>query len=168
MSTPSRADLVALSRLDATGQAELVARGELTSGELLDAAEARIALLEPIIHAIPTLDLWRARRAEPAAGPFRGVPFLVKDITPYPGMRWAMGTRLLRDNTSAPPTPFVARVDAAGLVVIGKSATSEMGLLGSTETLAEGVTHNPWDLSRSAAGSSGGAAAAVAAGLVPI
>ncbi|HUQ03724.1 MAG TPA: amidase family protein [Kofleriaceae bacterium] len=157
-----------LSRLDATAQAELVARGELTCGDLLDAAEARIRLLEPIIHAIPTLDLWRARRTAPVPGPFRGVPFLVKDVTAYPGLRWAMGTRLLRDNKQAIPTPFTSRVDAAGFAVIGKSASSEIGLLGSTETLAEGVTHNPWDLSRSAAGSSGGAAAAVAAGLVPI
>jgi amidase len=74
----------------------------------------------------------------------------------------------MRRNRSAPPTPFAARVDDAGLVVLGKSAMSEMGLLGSTETLAEGITHNPWDLSRSATGSSGGSAAAVAAGLVPV
>lgn len=169
MNTTTRTkDLAFLARLDATAQAELVARGELTCAELLDAVEARIAALEPLIRAIPTLDLARARRVEPADGPFRGVPFLVKDVTPYPGLRWALGTRLLRANTAAPPTPFSARLDAAGLVTIGKSATSELGLLGSTETLAEGVTHNPWDLSRSAAGSSGGAAAAVAAGLVPL
>lgn len=169
MSNTLRAsDLAALSRLDATAQAELVARNELTPADLLDAAEARIEVLEPIIHSIVTLDLARARSVKPAAGPFRGVPFLVKDATPYPGLRWAIGTRLMRANRNAPATPFSSRIDAAGLVVIGKSATSEMGLLGSTETLAEGVTHNPWDLSRSAAGSSGGAAAAVAAGLVPI
>lgn len=166
--TLGRSDLAALSRLDATAQAELVARGELTPADLLDAAEERIAFLEPLLHTIPTLELGRARRVDPAKGPFRGVPFLIKDVTPYPGLRWTFGTRLMRDNMNAPPTPFSARVDAAGLVVIGKSATSELGLLGSTETLAEGVTHNPWDLSRSAAGSSGGAAAAVAAGLVPI
>lgn len=161
-------DSTDLSRLDATAQAALVASGELPPADLLDAAAARLARLEPLIHAIPTLDLARARGVEPAAGPFRGVPFLIKDVTPYPGLPWALGTRLMRGNPAAPRTPFSARVDAAGLVVIGKSATSELGLLGSTETLAEGVTHNPWDLAYSAAGSSGGAAAAVAAGLVPL
>ncbi|NVB77467.1 MAG: amidase [Kofleriaceae bacterium] len=157
-----------IARLDATAQAELVARGELTAAELLDAAEDRVNRLEPLLHTMATVDFERARARRPAKGPFHGVPFLLKDTTPYPGLRWALGTRLMRRNTAAPPTPFGARVDAAGLVVIGKSAMSEMGLLGSTETLAEGITHNPWDLSRSATGSSGGSAAAVAAGLVPL
>jgi amidase len=79
-----------------------------------------------------------------------------------------MGSRLFAQNRQAPATPYSERIDRSGLVVVGKSATSEFGLLGSTETLQEGVTHNPWDLSRSAAGSSGGAAAAVAAGIVPL
>jgi amidase len=157
-----------LSRLDATAQAELVASGELTAAELLDAAEDRVRRLEPLLHTMATVDFVRARGARPAKGPFHGVPFLLKDTTPYPGLRWALGTRLMRTNMAAPPTPFGARVDAAGFVVIGKSTMSEMGLLGSTETLAEGITHNPWDLSRSATGSSGGSAAAVAAGIVPI
>jgi amidase len=157
-----------LARLDATAQAELVARGEVTAAELLGAAEERVNRLEPLLHTMATIDFARARSVRPAQGPFHGVPFLLKDTTPYPGLRWALGTRLMRRNMAAPPTPFAARVDAAGLVVIGKSTMSEMGLLGSTETLAEGITHNPWDLSRSATGSSGGSAAAVAAGLVPI
>jgi amidase len=157
-----------LARLDATAQAELVATGEVTAAELLDAAEDRVRRLEPLLHTMATVDFERARGARPAKGAFHGVPFLLKDTTPYPGLRWALGTRLMRNNMAAPPTPFGARVDAAGLVVIGKSAMSEMGLLGSTETLAEGITHNPWDLSRSATGSSGGSAAAVAAGIVPI
>jgi amidase len=157
-----------IARLDATAQAELVTKGELTAAELLEAAAARFDRLEPLLHTTATLDLERARRARPAKGAFQGVPFLLKDTTPYPGLRWGLGTRLLRNNMASPPTPFAARIDAAGLVVIGKSAMSEMGLLGSTETLANGVTHNPWDLSRSATGSSGGSAAAVAAGLVPI
>jgi amidase len=157
-----------IARLDATAQAELVQRKELTAAELLDAAEERVRLLEPLLHTMATTDFARARTVRPAAGPFQGVPFLLKDTTPYPGLRWSLGTRLMRANLAAPPTPFGARVDAAGLVVIGKSTMSELGLLGSTETLAEGITHNPWDLSRSATGSSGGSAAAVAAGLVPI
>lgn len=161
-------DQASLARLDGVAQAELVARGELTRGELLDACAARIEAMNPLIRALPTVDVERARSAPAAAGPFAGVPFVVKDVTPYPGLRWSMGSRLFARNAAAPPTPYSTRIDAAGLVTVGKSASSEFGLLGSTETLLEGVTHNPWDLATSAAGSSGGAAAAVAAGIVPL
>jgi amidase len=157
-----------LAGLDGVAQAELVARGELTAAELLDACAARVERCEPLIHSAVTLDFARARALEPAAGPFKGVPTLLKDVFPYPGLRWGMGSRLFAQNRQAPPTPYSAQIDRSGLVVVGKSATSEFGLLGSTETLQEGVTHNPWDLARSAAGSSGGAAAAVAAGIVPL
>jgi len=157
-----------LVHLDAVAQAELVRRGELSASELLDACAARIERCEPLIHSIVTLDWERARAAQPADGPFKGVPTLVKDLLPYPGLRWGLGSRLLAQNRNAPSTPYGEHIDRSGLVVVGKSASSEFGLLGSTETLQEGVTHNPWDLSRSAAGSSGGAAAAVAAGIVPI
>jgi len=161
-------DLDFLAGLDAVAQAELLARGELSATELLDACAARVERCEPLIHSIVTLDWPRARAFQPAAGPFKGVPTLVKDVFPYPGLRWGLGSRLFARNMQAPATPYSERIDGSGLVVVGKSATSELGLLGSTETLQEGVTHNPWDLSRSAAGSSGGAAAAVAAGIVPL
>ena len=157
-----------LARLDAVAQAELVRRGELSAAELLEACVARVERCEPLIHSTVTLDWERARAFKAGEGPFKGVPTLVKDVFPYPGLRWGMGSRLFAQNRQAPPTPYSERIDGSGLVVVGKSATSELGLLGSTETLQEGVTHNPWDLSRSAAGSSGGAAAAVAAGIVPI
>lgn len=162
------ASLRSLARLDGVAQAELVARGELSAAELLEACAERIEALNPLLRAIPALDLERARAAKPAPGPFSGVPFLVKDVTPYPGLPWTVGSRLLAHNVAAQATPYSERLDEAGLVTVGKSATSEFGLLGSTETLIAGVTHNPWDLSYSAAGSSGGAAAAVAAGLVPL
>jgi len=161
-------DLDFLARLDGVAQAELVAQGELSRAELLDACAARFERCEPLIHSTVTLDWARARAFEPADGPFKGVPTLAKDMFPYPGLRWGMGSRLFAHNLQAPPTPYGEQLDRSGLVVVGKSATSELGLLGSTETLQEGVTHNPWDLSRSAAGSSGGAAAAVAAGIVPL
>ena len=161
------AKLGGLSRLDGVAQAQLVEKGEVSAAELLEACAERLEALEPLLHTVVTLDLERARSVRPAAGPFSGVPFLVKDVTPYPGLRWGLGSRLFAKNMAAPPTPYAARIDAAGLVTVGKSATSELGMLGSTETLAEGVTHNPWDLAFSASGSSGGAAAAVAAGLVP-
>lgn len=78
-----------------------------------------------------------------------------------------MGSRLFKQNVGPHHTPYSAKLADAGLQCVGKTATSEFGLLGSTETFLEGATHNPWDLSYSAAGSSGGSAAAVAAGLVP-
>ncbi|MEZ4381280.1 MAG: amidase family protein [Nannocystaceae bacterium] len=158
----------ALARLDGVAQAELVTRGELSREELLDACAERVAALNPLLRAITALDVEGARARPQGDGPFAGVPFLVKDLTPYPGLPWTAGSRLFASNVAAEPTPYSARIDAAGLVTIGKSATSEFGLLGSTETLLHGATLNPWDLSRSAAGSSGGAAAAVAAGLVPL
>jgi amidase len=161
-------NLAQLVHLDAVAQAELVQRGELRAEQLLDACAERARRCEPLIHSTVTWDWQRARAIEPSNGPFSGVPTLVKDALPYPGLRWGMGSRLFAENNHAPATPYSQRIDGSGLVVIGKSATSEFGLLGSTETLHEGVTHNPWDLSRSAAGSSGGAAAAVAAGIVPM
>jgi amidase len=157
-----------LVHLDAVAQAELVRRGELSALELLDACAARAERCEPLIHSAVSLDWERARALKPADGPLKGVPTLVKDLLPYPGLRWGMGSRLLAHNRQAPATPYSECIDRSGLVVVGKSANSEFGLLGSTETLQDGVTHNPWDLSRSAAGSSGGAAAAVAAGIVPL
>ncbi len=159
--------LHALARLDAVAQAELVERGELETRELIDAFCERYEAVNPLVRAVPIVDLEHAREAEVRAGPFSGVPFLVKDAAPWPGLRWSMGSRLFARNVASASTPYGARIEAAGLVTVGKSAVSELGLLCSTETLFEGVTHNPWDLSRSAAGSSGGAAAAVAAGIVP-
>ncbi|MCM2335120.1 MAG: amidase family protein [Anaeromyxobacteraceae bacterium] len=159
--------LASLARLDATAQAALLAGGEVSPEELLAAAQERIDALDPLLGAVVT-------RADPAPprvrppGPLAGVPFLVKDATPWPGLRWSLGSRLLAANAAPAQTPYGARLEAAGLVCVGKSATSEFGLLGSTETLLEGPTLNPWDLSRSATGSSGGSAAAVAAGLVPV
>ncbi len=159
-----------LSRLDAVAQASLVARGEVSALELVEAAIRRIEALEPSIHALASHDFAaaRARAAQRPTGPLGGVPFLVKDILPYPGQRCAMGSRLFRGNVAREGSPYTERLDAAGLISLGKSTTSEFGLLGSTETLLEGVTHNPWDLTRSATGSSGGSAAAVASGMVPL
>ncbi|QDE81941.1 amidase family protein [Myxococcus xanthus] len=162
------AKLAALARLDGVAQAELVAKGEVSAEELLDACVERMAALNPLLNAAPVLDFERARTRPAAPGPFSGVPFLIKDVTPYPGLRWSLGSRLFAGNITDQATPYSERLDEAGFVTVGKSATSEFGMLGSTETLLDGITHNPWELSTSAAGSSGGAAAAVAAGLVPL
>lgn len=156
---------VELARLDAMGQAELARRGDIDVTELAASAVRRIDTLNPLLRAVVTID--RAPRVR-SEGPLRGVPFLVKDSTPWPELRWSLGARLFRGQTTRAQTPYGRRLEAAGLACVGKSATAELGLLFSTETWLEGATHNPWDLSRSAAGSSGGAAAAVAAGLVPV
>jgi amidase len=160
----------ALAHLDAVAQAELVRRGDISCREVLEACAARAAAIDPLIHALTATDFDRAREraAQTPLGPFAGVPMLLKDLIAYPGLRWSMGSRLFAHNVGAEGSPFTARLDAAGLLTVGKTTTSEFGLLGSTETLLEGVTHNPWNLAYSASGSSGGAAAAVAAGVVPL
>lgn len=155
-----------LARLDGMAQAQLCARGEVSAVELFDACIARIDALNPLLRAVVSVE--RTRPPNPRPGPLSGVPFLVKDSTPWPGLRWSMGSRLFASNIAMQQTQYGTRLAESGLVCVGKSATSEFGLLGSTETLLEGITHNPWELSHSAAGSSGGSAAAVAAGLVPI
>ncbi|HET9929925.1 MAG TPA: amidase family protein, partial [Polyangiaceae bacterium] len=165
-------DFIEIAKLDATAQAELVRSGALSGDELLSACEARVRLLEPTVRAFSSINFEKARArlsAEPVrTGTFAGVPLAIKDVAPYPGFPWALGSRLLAKNLVTAPSPLVQRLEEAGFVVFAKSTTSEFGLLGSTETLLAGVTHNPWDLSRSALGSSGGAAAAVAAGLIPL
>jgi amidase len=159
-----------LVRLDGVAQAQLVQRGELAAQDLLDACERRLKLVDPLLHSVVTRDFEAARRRaeKGVAGPFAGVPFLFKDVCAYPGLRCSFGSRLFAGNVPERGSPFSERADAAGLLTVGKSATSELGMIGSTETLLEGVTHNPWGLTLSASGSSGGAAAAVAAGIVPL
>jgi amidase len=159
-------DKGSLARLDAIAQAELCARKEVSPDELFEASLVRIDALNPLLRAVVTVA--RDRPPQAKSGPLSGVPFLVKDATPWPGLRWSMGSRLFATNVTKQETPFAKRLADAGLVCVGKSATSEFGLLGSTETLLEGVTHNPWNLAFSATGSSGGSAVAVAAGLVPL
>ena len=162
--------LDSLARLDGVAQAQLVASGELSALDLLAACQRRLQLVDPLLHSVVTHDFEaaRARARRGLSGPLAGVPFLFKDVCAYPGLRCAFGSRLFAGNVAQTGTPFSEQVDALGLVTVGKSATSEFGLLGSTETLLEGVTHNPWRLTLSASGSSGGAAAAVAAGIVPL
>lgn len=131
----------------------------------LAATLARIAAVEPTIHAIAGLDgaaEWVADR------PLSGVPLLVKDLLPIAGRPCTFGSRLFRGFVAPASSPYAEALTRSGLRVIGRTTSSELGLLGSTESLADGVTRNPWDPARSAMGSSGGAAAAVASGMVTI
>jgi amidase len=160
-----------LARLDAIGQAELVHRGEATPVELVEAAIARIEALNPKINAVvtPLFEQARAeaRRALPA-GPLSGAPFLLKDIgAAQAGVPQTAGSRALRDYRPAADSPLVKRFRAAGLLVVGRTSTPELGNHSTTEPVLFGPTRNPWALDRTAGGSSGGSAAAVAARMVP-
>ena len=160
-----------LARLDALAQADLVAKGEATALELVNAAIARIEKVNGQVNAVVTELYDRAReaaRGELPKGPFTGVPNLVKDLNSLAGTRLTNGSRMFAENVSPATEPIIAANEAAGFVMVGKSNTPEFGLLGTTESLLLEPCHNPWNLEHSAGGSSGGAAAAVASGMVPL
>jgi len=168
-------DIRELSTMDATAQAELVRRKELTPLELVDAAIARIERANPTVNAVITPLYEEARAAAVAPnlpeGPFRGVPFLLKDLgAMQKGQPYCMGNRALRDAGFRSPvdTPLGARFRTTGFITVGKTNLPEFGAQSTTQPLAFGATHNPWALNRSTSGSSGGSCAAVAADLVPI
>jgi len=157
--------------LDATAQAGLVRTGRASALELVEAAIARIERLNPKLNAIASADFDRARErawADRLSGPFAGVPTLIKDLLPYPGFAAEFGSRLFKGNVAQVGSDYSQALRDSGLIVLGKSTTSEFGLLGTTETAACGPTRNPWDLTRSTGGSSGGSVAAVASGMVAI
>ncbi|MGB6895110.1 MAG: amidase [Dehalococcoidia bacterium] len=147
-------------------------RKEVKAIELVDAAIDRIERLNPTLNAVvtPMYDLARRAASGPLPdGPFAGVPFLLKDLlASYAGVRLTEGSAFLRDNVADHDSELVARLKRAGLIVVGKTNTPEFGLLPTTEPLLFGPTRNPWDTGRTPGGSSGGSAAAVAAGIVPM
>ena len=162
-----------LSALDATAQHELVVSRELSPGELVEAALARIAA-DPL-GALETVLAENGRagaaRAELVDLPLGGVPFLLKDAgASVQGLPQHLGSGLLRElgHRAAETTPLGGRFLAAGLVCVGTSAMPEFGLQPTTQPVLRAPTLNPWAHERSAGGSSGGAAAAVASGLVPL
>jgi amidase len=158
---------------DATGLAELVRRGEVEPIELVDAAIARIETLDPRLNAVIHRQFERARRDAEASsreGPFAGVPFLFKDLGgEEAGEPHHQGMRALRNVgwRASADSELALAFRVAGLIPLGRTNVPELALMGTTEPDAYGPTHNPWDLDRSPGGSSGGSAAAVAAGLVP-
>jgi amidase len=163
-----------LARMDATAQAELVRSGDASAAELAEAAIARIEALNPqlnaVIHPLFEQGLGAASDSLPT-GPFRGVPFLFKDIgAALAGQPFHLGMRLLKElDFRAPVDTYLGqRFRDAGFVTLGKTNTPELGILPTTEPRAYGPTRNPWDPERTPGGSSGGSAAAVASGMVPI
>jgi amidase len=159
-----------LSLLDATAQAGLVRTGQVTAAELVTAAIERIEALNPALNAVVTPVFDRAVEAARAgpAGPFAGVPYLLKDLAcEMEGVRFTEGSRFLASNVSAFDAELVVRLRRAGLVILGKTNTPEFGMAPACEPALFGPARNPWDTQRSTSGSSGGSAAAVASGMVP-
>ncbi|QIG79393.1 amidase family protein [Stakelama tenebrarum] len=166
--TPAQAWEIA--RADGCAQAEMVRSGEIAPDAPVEAAIARIEALDGPVNAVTHRAFDHARTAVgkiPGGAPRARVPYLLKASCEYPGFPVASGSRAKRDTVATRNWPLGARFDAAGLVPVGMSAMPEFGLLATGESLLYGPTCNPWDLGRSAGGSSSGAAAAVAMGLVP-
>jgi amidase len=158
-------------RYDGLGLAELVRKGDVTALELVEASIARIEALNPRLNSVifKIYDAARLAASQPLAGPFAGVPFLLKDLTAeLAGVPMGQGNRALAKIPCTEDSELVRRYKNAGLVILGKTNTPEFGLAPVTEPEAFGPTRNPWDLTRTPGGSSGGSAAAVAARLVPM
>ncbi len=159
--------------LDATAQADLVRRGEASSRELVEAAIARIEAVDPALNAVIHRRFERAleEAQHPVPGPFSGVPFLLKDLdVTLAGEPYHAGMACLKamGHRAGSTSSLVEKFQRAGLVILGKTNTPELGLHGTTEPAAYGATRNPWNPAHSPGGSSGGSAAAVAAGMVPM
>ena len=158
---------------DAMGLADLVRRREVSSSELLEAAIERVEARNPAIHAV-TMKLYdygmKAIADGLPDGPLRGVPFLMKDLTsPVAGVRMTRGSKFFADTPPASAdSEHVKRLKRAGLVIFGRTNTCELGLSLTCEPQLHGPTRNPWNVAHISGGSSGGAAAAVAARMLPL
>ncbi len=162
----------------ATDLAKLIRRGKLSPVELVDAMLDRVERVNPAVNAYCTVTANEARaaakEAEAAArsgddlGLLHGVPYSLKDLTPTRGIRTTMGSKIFEHNVPDYDGLLVQRMRAAGAILLGKTNTPEFGCKPLTDNRVFGATRNPWALDRSPGGSSGGAAAAVAAGLGPL
>ncbi|MBA2439776.1 MAG: amidase, partial [Thermoleophilaceae bacterium] len=159
-----------LLRKPAVELGRMVREGEVTARELVEASLARIERVDSALNAYTLVDAEGARAAADAIEPgderpFAGVPIAIKDLfAPVAGLRMAHGSELLGEYTPDYDYALVRRFRDAGFVIVGKSATPELGIPPVTEPRRFGPTRNPWDTSRTPGGSSGGAGAAVAAG----
>jgi amidase/6-aminohexanoate-cyclic-dimer hydrolase len=157
---------------DGLGLAGLVSAGDISAGELLEEVIARVERVNPRLNAVVHTHYDEAREAIANGlpqGPFQGVPFLLKDLyAQLTGTITTNGSAMFEGEVASMDTTLVERYKAAGLVICGKTNSPELGLLPVTEPDCYGPTRNPWDTERTPGGSSGGASAAVAAGIVPI
>src|SRR6266540_5753195 len=163
----------------AAEMAAAIRKKKLSPVDVMRAVLARIERVNPMLNAFVTLTadqaIKDARAAERAlmkrgarVGPLHGVPFSTKDLVITKGIRTTFGTRLYADNVPTEDAPMVERLRTAGAIQLGKTNTPAFGWLGATHNLLFGITRNPWNLDRTPGGSSGGASAAVAAGLGPL
>lgn len=166
-----------LCRKTAVEVVAMLRKGEIAASEALQAALQRIAEVEPAVNAMPTLCAERARAELKALGRrmrsngehaawLAGLPIAIKDLTPVKGVRNTLGTKGLADNVAKESDPLVERLEDRGGIVVGMTNTPEMGAGGNTFNAVFGPTRNPWDTSKNAGGSSGGAAASLATGEV--
>jgi aspartyl-tRNA(Asn)/glutamyl-tRNA(Gln) amidotransferase subunit A len=167
-----------LVEADALTLARLIRDKQVSPVAVVEAVLARIEALQPTVNAFITVTAEEARaaarRAEAAVmagerlGPLHGVPFSVKDLLPTRGVRTTMGSLIFADQVPAEDAVPVRRLREAGAILVGKTTTPEFGHKPLTDSPLFGATRNPWDLSRTAGGSSGGAAAAVVSGQAPL
>jgi amidase len=157
---------------DALGLADLIRKKEISPLEVCDEAIRRIEQVNPKLNAVvcSMYDLARKATAEPLPdGPFCGVPFLLKDLLDaYAGVPLTSGSKACKDFVPDQDSELVHRYKQAGLITLGKTNTPEFGLVAYTEPELFGATRNPWNLAHTPGGSSGGSAAAVASGMVPM
>ncbi len=169
----------ALCWMPAAQLAALIKRKKLSPVEVVEAVLARIERLNPTLNAYCAVTAEEARKAAKAAerqlmkrhatlGPLHGVPFSIKDLIITKGVRTTWGSKLYADHIPEEDAPVVERLKAAGAILVGKTNTPAFGHLGVTHNLVFGLTRNPWNLDRTPGGSSGGAGAAVAAGMAPL
>jgi amidase len=161
---------VSTAFLPALEQARLVRDGEVTPLELVEEYLGRIERLDPQLNAYVTVcgDEARAAAQQPLEGPFAGVPMPIKDLVQTAGIRTTYSCKAYAEHVPDEDSALARRIRAAGFVVLGKSNTPEFGTIPVTESELNGICRNPWNTERTPGGSSGGAAAAVAAGLAPI
>jgi amidase len=157
----------------ATELASMVRSGEVSSRELVETSLARIEELNPQLNAFVELDgeqaLASAEQIKPGdERPFAGVPIAIKNNRPVSGLKITIGCSLMADHVADYDHNVVRRLKDAGFVIVGSTTLPEYGILPTSEARLFGPTRNPWDLDRTPGGSSGGAAAAVASGMVPV
>lgn len=160
----------ALGDHDAVALAEQVANGKVSPGELVEAALARAEAVNPRLNAVSLLDAdgARARAAGSPTGVLAGVPTFIKGLASVAGLPNRFGSRAMPDTPAEANSPTVDQIESTGLLPVGLSTTPEFGLTATTEPALTGITRNPWNPNHSTGGSSGGSAALVAAGVVPI
>ncbi len=160
----------ALGASDGVGVAAKIRSGEISAAEAMEAAIARAERVNGELNFIvtPLYEAGRARARQSLSGPFAGVPTLIKDLLDWNGHPTKYGSRAFANNVAARQTAYMDAILAGGFAPFGKSTTPEFGFTATTEPMLHAPTRNPWNPAHSSGGSSGGAAVAVAARVIPV